>query len=120
MIEPDLAELVDDHDRAGERCILQQAVEQCSLAGTQEAGEHGEGDRLGGLSQVVARAHFFWVSVLGAGFAVAGRGAACAAVCAVVADAAVGGAAVVRTTLGRGRGNGTEEPSSGREASSGP
>src|SRR3954468_1714226 len=125
MIEPDLAKLIDDHDRAGERFILQQAVEERGLAGAQEAGEHGEGYRLGGLSQGVAGAHFFCGSVLGsalgAGFAAAGLGAACAAVvCAVVADAAVDGAAVVRTILGRGRGNGTEEPSSDREASSGP
>ncbi len=67
MIEPDLAELVDDHDRAGERLILQQAVEERRLAGAEEAGEHGEGNGLGGLAQVVAGAHFFLASVFGSG-----------------------------------------------------
>src|SRR5947209_4253898 len=99
MIEPDLAELVDDHDRAGERFILQQAVEERGLAGAQEASEHGKWNRLRGLAQVVAGSHFFLASVLGSVlgsvFAAAGLGAACAAVvCAVVAGVAVDEAAV--------------------------
>src|SRR5262247_235236 len=119
MIQPDLAELVDDDDGAGERFVLQQTVEQRGLAGAEEAGQHSEGNGLGGLAQVgsVAGAHFFLASVLGSGlasdlvavfaavlgadldasaFGAAGFGAACvaadcvAAVCVVVACAAGG------------------------------
>src|SRR5262245_25655807 len=138
MVEPDLAELVDDDDGAGERFVLQQAVEQRGLAGAEEAGQHGEGNGLGGLAQVgsVAGAPFFWASVLGSSlgsglasdlvavfaavlgadldasaFGAAGFGAAC-----VAADCVAAGG--VRTIFGFGRGVGT--PSSDREASSGP
>src|SRR5262245_21855549 len=142
MIQPDLAELVDDDDGAGERFVLQQAVEQRGLAGAEEAGQHSEGNGLGGLAQVgsVAGAHFFLASVLGSSlgsglasdlvavfaavlgadldasaFGAAARGAACVAADCVVVACAAGG---VRTIFGFGRGVGT--PSSDREASSGP
>ena len=45
VVEADLAELVDDHDRVGERRIAQEPVEQRRLAGAEEAGEHGQRDR---------------------------------------------------------------------------
>jgi hypothetical protein len=47
MVEADLAELVDDHGGLGQRGIRHQALEQRGLAGTEEAGQHGEGDGLG-------------------------------------------------------------------------
>ena len=121
VVEPDLAELVDDHGRAGERCVLQQAVEQRGLAGAEEAGEHGERNGLGGLrAGAVRRARsFLLASVLGLSLVWSlprrAFGAACAAVvCAGVSRVAravadVAGAAM-RTILGRGRGNGTAEP----------
>src|ERR1044071_6212242 len=82
MIEAGLAELVDDHGGIGERRVADQAVEQRGLAGAEEAGQHGERDRLGRteLTSGRRRAHRAWVvcwaaSVLvcdgfGAGFAV--------------------------------------------------
>src|SRR5215470_10385688 len=138
MIEPDLTELVDDDDGAGERLVLQQAVEKRGLAGAEEAGQHSKGNGLGGCPQVagVAGAHFFWGSVFAsfvfalvllAAFVVfafvlgaAGRGAACGAVdCVAVACVAFVGAAAGRgAAFGFGRGVGT--PSSGLELSSGP
>jgi hypothetical protein len=45
MVDPDLAELVDDDGRLRERRILQQSVEQRGLAGAEEPGQHGERDR---------------------------------------------------------------------------
>ena len=47
MVEPDLAELVDDDDRVGERRVLEQAVQQRRLARAEEAGEDGERDGRG-------------------------------------------------------------------------
>ena len=47
MVEPDLAELVDDDGGAGERGIVHQAVEQRGLAGAEEAGQHGERNGFG-------------------------------------------------------------------------
>src|SRR5205814_10571685 len=44
MIEPDVAELVDDDRRAAEHFILQQAIEQRGLPGAEEAGQHRERD----------------------------------------------------------------------------
>ena len=40
MVEPDLAELVDDHGGARERRVAQQAREQRRLAAAEEAGDH--------------------------------------------------------------------------------
>src|SRR5262245_1932905 len=135
MIEPDLAELVDDDDGAGESFVLQQTVQQRRLAGTEEAGQHREGNGLGGCPQVasVAGTHFFWGAAFGSvvfglvvfAFVVfalvlgeAGRGAACGAVdCVAVACVVLDGAAVGRTTFGFGRG---VAPLSDLEASSGP
>jgi hypothetical protein len=45
VVEADLAELVDDHDRVGERRILEETVEQRRLAGAEKARENREGDR---------------------------------------------------------------------------
>src|SRR4051812_15523022 len=64
MIEPDLAELVDDYDGAGECFVLQQAVKQGRLAGTEKAGQHSEGNWLCGGPQVAAGAHFLLASGL--------------------------------------------------------
>src|SRR5262249_48078621 len=47
MIEPDLAELVDDDRGLGERWIGDQSIEQRGLAGAEEAGQHGEWNRFG-------------------------------------------------------------------------
>ena len=47
VVEPDLAELVDDHHRVGERRIAEEAVQQRGLARAEEAREHGERDRRG-------------------------------------------------------------------------
>ena len=47
MVEADLAELVDDDGGAGERGIADEPVQERGLAGAQEAGQHGKGDRLG-------------------------------------------------------------------------
>ena len=46
VVEPDLAELVDDHRGLGERRVAQQTVEQRGLAGAEEAGQHGQRDGL--------------------------------------------------------------------------
>jgi len=46
VIEADLPEFVDDHHRVGERRIAQQPIQKGSLPGPQEAGEHGQRDRL--------------------------------------------------------------------------
>jgi hypothetical protein len=37
-------ELVDDHGRVGELRVLEQPVQQCGLAGPEEAGDDGNGD----------------------------------------------------------------------------
>ncbi len=47
VVEADLAELVDDDGGVGERRVGDQAVEQRGLAGAEEAGQHGERERLG-------------------------------------------------------------------------
>src|SRR5262245_15275679 len=44
MVEPDRAELVDDHGGARERRVAQQAREQRRLAAAEEAGEHRNRD----------------------------------------------------------------------------
>ena len=51
MIEPDLAELVDDHRGVGELGPAQELVQQRGLAAAQEARQHGDGNALfgGGL-----------------------------------------------------------------------
>src|SRR5262245_23354586 len=65
MIEPDLAKLIDHHDRFGERRVGQQLVEQGGLTGTEKAGQHGERDGLGRRPQPVCAAdgHFFLASL---------------------------------------------------------
>ena len=45
MVDPRLAELVDDDGRIGDRGIGEKAVQQRCLAGTEEAGENGDADR---------------------------------------------------------------------------
>ena len=47
MVEPDLAELVHDHDRVRQRLVLEEAVQERGLARAEEAGEDGERDRVG-------------------------------------------------------------------------
>ena len=44
MVERDVAELVDDDGRIGQRRVFQQPVEQRGLAGAEKAGEHGQRD----------------------------------------------------------------------------
>src|SRR5262245_12821559 len=149
MIQADLAELIDDDDGAGERFVLQQAVEQRGLAGAEEASQHSEGNGLSGLAQVgsVAGAHFFLASVLGSSlgsglasdlvavfaavvgadfdasaFGAAGFGAAGFGAACVAADCVL---VVVACATGGvrtifGFGRGVGTPSSDREASSGP
>jgi hypothetical protein len=53
MIEPDLAELVDDHGGLGQRRVVDQAVEQRGLAGAEKAGQHGERNGFGRLPHLV-------------------------------------------------------------------
>src|SRR6185503_8101423 len=50
MVERNLAEFVDDDGGLGQPRILQQCVEQRRLAGAEEAGEHGQRDRVGRLA----------------------------------------------------------------------
>jgi hypothetical protein len=45
VIEADLAELVDDHDRVGEGGVAEETIEERRLARAKEAGEHGQRDR---------------------------------------------------------------------------
>ena len=47
VVEPDLAELVDDHGRAREGGRLEQASQQRGLAAAEEAGQHRDGDHDG-------------------------------------------------------------------------
>ena len=47
VVETDLAELVDDHHRVGQRRVGEEAVQQRGFARAEKAGEHGERDRLG-------------------------------------------------------------------------
>ena len=51
MVDRDVAELVDDDGRVGERRILQQPVEQRRLAGAEEAGQHRDRYRMGSSIQ---------------------------------------------------------------------
>ena len=44
MVDRDIAELVDDDGRVGERRILEQPVEQRRLAGAEESGQHRDRD----------------------------------------------------------------------------
>src|SRR5262245_14796202 len=55
MVEPDLAELVNDDRRLRECRILQQAVEQRGLAGAQKAREHGKWNGRWGRLSLSAR-----------------------------------------------------------------
>ena len=43
-VEADLAELIDQNQRVGQRLVLEQAVEQRRLAGAEKAGEQGQRD----------------------------------------------------------------------------
>src|SRR5262249_25512188 len=45
MIDPDLAELVDDDCRSGQRGLADEAVEERGLSGAEEPGEEGERNR---------------------------------------------------------------------------
>ena len=45
VVEPDLAELVDQHGGARQGRVAEQVVQQRGLAGTQEAGEDGDRGR---------------------------------------------------------------------------
>ena len=47
VVEPDLAELVDDHGRAREVGVPEQAPQQRGLAAAEEARQHGDGDHEG-------------------------------------------------------------------------
>ena len=58
MVEPDVAELVDQNGGAGERGVGQQPVEQRGLAGAEEAGKHGQRDRRGRQTPRARRRHF--------------------------------------------------------------
>ena len=44
MVEPDLAELVDDHGRAQKLRVLEQACQQRGLAAAEESRQHRHGD----------------------------------------------------------------------------
>jgi hypothetical protein len=68
MIEPGLAELVDDHGGLGQRRVVDQAVEQRGLAGAEKAGQHGEGNGFGRPSRPrwPAFGHVFRVTCSGA------------------------------------------------------
>jgi hypothetical protein len=44
VIDPDIAELVDDDGGVGEKRILQQEIQQRSFAGAKEAGEDRDGN----------------------------------------------------------------------------
>ena len=46
VVEPDLAELVDDDGGARELRLAQQMAQQRGLAAAEEAGEHRDGDRV--------------------------------------------------------------------------
>jgi hypothetical protein len=50
VVEADLAELVDDHDRVGERRVTQESVQERRLAGAQKARQHRERDRREGAA----------------------------------------------------------------------
>jgi hypothetical protein len=44
VVDPDLAEFVDDDRSVAEHRVLEQAVEQSGLAGAEEAGDHRDGE----------------------------------------------------------------------------
>ena len=46
MVEPDLAELVDDHGRVGKIRLAEQMPQECRLAASEEAGQHMDRDSL--------------------------------------------------------------------------
>src|SRR5262245_34719739 len=89
MVEPDLAELVDDDRGAPECGIAQEAIEQRRLAGAQEPGQHGERNGFGraqrtacaGIGHCLAGGSDFLAGVFGfalalvSAFAVASLGA---------------------------------------------
>src|SRR5262249_23740833 len=45
MIDPDLAELVDDDRRSGQSGLAHEAVEECGLAGSEEPGDESKRNR---------------------------------------------------------------------------
>jgi hypothetical protein len=94
MIDADLAELIDDHRRIGERGVAQQAVEERRLAGAEEAGQDADRDRRRRPARSFAcRCHC--VSVFGA-VAIVGFGLA------TVATAGLGFVAAAGVSLGEG------------------
>src|SRR3954453_2170105 len=60
MVKSDLAEFIDDDDGIGERRVLQQAIEQRGLAGTEKTGEHSKRNWFGrSLQPRGGCSHFF-------------------------------------------------------------
>ena len=64
VVDADLAELVDDDGVALAVVLGEDAVEERGLAGAEIAGEHGDGDRLAGLSGMRSRSSLAFRNVM--------------------------------------------------------